>query len=112
MIEKFNFMTPGREEDEAETKLYTKKDFEATKKDGVSEIIVRGLGGIENIEDLECCATRLRIKVKNPEQVDDNILKQSGCAGVIKKGSGVQIIFGPRVTVIKAELEEYIEANK
>lgn len=111
-IKKFNLMTPGREEDEIESRLYTKKDYEASKKGNVSEFIVKGVGGIENIHNLDCCATRLRIKVGDSQQINEDILKQSGCAGVIKKGDGVQVVFGPRVTVIKAELEEYIESNK
>lgn len=109
-IKKFNLMTPGREEDELESKLYTKKDFNASKKDNVSEMIVEGLGGMENIENLDCCATRLRVKVKDDSKVNDEILKQSGCAGVIKKGDGIQIVYGPRVTVIKSELEEYMSS--
>ena len=108
IIKKFNFITPGREEDELETKLYTKKDIEAAKKDDISQLIVNGLGGAENILDLDCCATRLRIKVADSTKVDENLLKESGASGVIKKGEGVQIIYGPRVTVIKSEVDEYI----
>ena len=107
-IKKYNLITPGREEDELESKLYTRKDLDAGKKDNVSEIIVEGLGGIENIENLDCCATRLRVKVKDAERVNIDILNQSGCAGVVKKGDGIQVVYGPRVTFIKSELEEYI----
>lgn len=109
-IMKFNLMTPGREEDELESKLYTRKDLEATKNENTSQLIVEGLGGIDNISDLDCCATRLRIKVVDADKVDESILKQSGAAGVIKKGDGVQVIYGPRVTVIKSELEDYMES--
>ena len=111
-IKKFNLMTPGREEDEAETKLFTRKDYESAKKSGTSELILEGLGNIDNIEDLDCCATRLRVKIKDTDKIDADILKQSGAAGVIKKGDGVQIVYGPRVTVIKSELEDYIESLK
>ncbi len=109
-IMKFNLMTPGREEDEVESKLYTRKDFEASKNENTSQLIVEGLGGADNISDLECCATRLRVKVVDAEKVDESILKQSGSAGVIKKGNGIQVIYGPRVTVIKSELEDYMES--
>ena len=111
-ILKFNFITPGREEDELESKLYTRKDFEASKKDNTSELIIEGLGGVENIESLDCCATRLRVKVYDIDKVSDEILKLSGAAGVIKKGTGVQVIYGPRVTVIKSELEDFISCKK
>ncbi len=109
-IKKFNLITPGREEDEVESKLYTRKDLEASKKEDTSELIVKGLGGIENIAELDCCATRLRVKVNDIQKIDEGVLKQSGCAGIIKKGNGVQVIYGPRVTVIKSELEEYMSS--
>ena len=108
IIQKFNFITPGREEDELETKLYTRKDLDASKQDNVSQLIVEGLGGIDNIEDLDCCATRLRVKVADSSKVDEDKIKKSGSSGIISKGTGVQIIYGPRVTVIKSDVDEYI----
>lgn len=107
MIQKLDLATPGREEDEVETKLYTRADMNRSK-DAQSEIIAKGLGGKENIEVLDCCATRLRVQVKDSEKVDKTLLQQSGASGVIVSGNGVQVIYGPRVTVIKSELEEYL----
>lgn len=107
LIRKFNYVTPGREDDSAETKLYTRKDYNAAKEDK-SALILRGLGGKENLTGLDCCATRLRITVKDSSKIDEGLLKQSGAAGVIRKGDGVQVVYGPRVTVIKSELEDYI----
>ncbi|MDR1364952.1 MAG: PTS transporter subunit EIIC [Oscillospiraceae bacterium] len=109
-IKKFNLMTPGREEDEIESKLYTKKDFEVTK-ENFSEIIIEGLGGKKNIEYLDSCATRLRVKVINGGIIDSNLIKQSGSLGIIQKENNIQIIYGPKVTVIKSELEEYLNQN-
>ena len=122
MIRKFNFKTPGREDDDTETKLYTKADVNARKEAGkaagadattsadpVSELITRGLGGKKNIVDVDCCATRLRITVAQPDRVRDELLKQTDSRGIVKKGQGVQVIYGPHVTVIKAKLEEYLE---
>ena len=122
MIKKFDFKTPGREDDDTETKLYTKADVNARKEAGkaagavattssdpVSELITRGLGGKKNIVDVDCCATRLRITVAEPERVRDELLKQTDSRGIVKKGQGVQVIYGPHVTVIKAKLEEYLE---
>ncbi len=116
LIKKFNFKTPGREDVGEETKLYTKKDYNERKEDKNdaynerSEKILSGLGGRENIRDIDCCATRLRITVDKADKVNDAELKATGASGVIKKGNGVQIIYGPRVTVIKSELEEYINS--
>ena len=120
MIKKFNFKTPGREDEDAETKLYTKADVNARKEgnqttsneahmDPVSALITKGLGGKANISDVDCCATRLRITVEDAGKVNEDILKQSGSRGIVKKGQGVQIIYGPQVTVIKANLEDYLE---
>ena len=112
LIKKFNLKTPGREDDDEETKLYTKADVNARKeagKDGINELIAKGLGGTANISDVDCCATRLRCSVKKSELVNEKLLKQSGASGVIKKGQGVQIIYGPSVTVIKSNFEEYLK---
>lgn len=109
LIKKFNFITPGREDDEADTKLYTRKDVNAAKEDK-SPLILEGLGGKDNIVNVDCCATRLRVTVKDSSLVKDAVLKQSGASGVIKSGSGVQVIYGPRVTVIKSNFEDYLES--
>lgn len=77
--------------------------------DARSQAILAGLGGRENISDVDCCATRLRCTVHDAGKVDEKLLKSTGASGVIKKGQGVQIIYGPRVTVIKSALDEYME---
>lgn len=120
LIRKFDLKTPGREDDASEVKLYTKADVNARKskengeqdaaiKDELSRDITRGLGGKKNIETVDCCATRLRCTVINPELVNDAGLKATGASGVIHKGNGVQVIYGPHVTVIKSNLEDYLE---
>ncbi len=118
MINKFNYKTPGREADDEETKLYTRKDVDARKKAGKSEpdtvsaLILKGLGGKDNISDIDCCATRLRVTVKNPDLTDEAALKQSGASGVIRKGYGIQVIYGPQVSVIKSNLDDYMQSGK
>lgn len=119
VIEKFDLPTPGRDDDEEEVKLYTKADYQAKKgtasndtdapDDPVSFMIVKGLGGINNIKDIDCCATRLRITVTDENKVTDKYLKQSGSKGIIRKGTGIQVIYGPQVAVIKSNLEEYVQ---
>ncbi len=112
LIKKFNFKTPGRESDDEETKLYTRADMNAKNaSESRSAFIIRGLGGKENISDIDCCATRLRVTVRDGGKVADSILKESGAAGVIRKGNGVQVIYGPVVTVIKSELEDYLATD-
>lgn len=120
MITKLNLKTPGREADNEETKLYTRKDVNARKGSGsasdssfdrVSALILRGLGGKENISDIDCCATRLRITVENSDIVNDNMLKESGASGVIHKGNGIQVIYGPQVSVVKSNFEDFLESD-
>ncbi len=118
MITRFNYKTPGREEDNEETKLYTRKDVNeknSLKKyagdfDISSAYIVKGLGGKPNISDIDCCATRLRVTVHDAELVDDTFLKASGASGVIHKGNGVQVVYGPQVSVVKSKLEDFLDS--
>lgn len=117
LIQRFDLKTPGREDDDAETKLYTKADVNVKRQeqsqefsgDMVSEQITRGLGGKKNISDVDCCATRLRCTVHDAGRINDAVLKATGASGVVHKGKGVQIIYGPGVTVIKSRLEDYLE---
>lgn len=119
LIRRFNLKTPGREADDEETKLYTRADMnEKKEKSNSSEadnnesyLILQGLGGKDNITDLDCCATRLRVTVKNSALVNDTMLKRSGASGVIRKGDGVQVIYGPQVSVVKSRLEDFMEAT-
>ncbi len=117
LIKARNYTTPGRET-VGETKLYTRADYNEKKSGsashgggGIPERITDGLGGRDNIQSLDSCATRLRVTVKDPSLVDEGILRETGAAGVIRKGGGVQIIYGPTVTVIKSELDEYLGAE-
>lgn len=118
MISKFDYKTPGRDDAE-EVKLYTRADVNARSAasgstapagdDPVSALIIEGLGGAANLSDVDCCATRLRCTVKDAALVKQDVLKASGASGVICKGNGVQVVYGPKVAVIKAKLEDYLE---
>ena len=114
LIKKMDLKTPGREPDSEEPKLYRRADVEAAKSSknseyGESPLIVAGLGGKKNISDVDCCITRLRITVFDASKVVDSTLKASGASGVIKKGNGIQVVYGPKVAVIKSKLEEYLK---
>ena len=118
MISKFDYKTPGRDDAE-EVKLYTRADVNARNaasgsvpagNDPVSTMIVEGLGGAANLADVDCCATRLRCTVNDAALVKQDVLKASGASGVICKGNGVQVVYGPKVAVIKAKLEDYLES--
>lgn len=128
LILKRNYKTPGREDDEAETKLYTRADYDEKRtmqSEGVgdgtgsvannrskgaqtAELIIKALGGRTNFDEVDCCATRLRLTVKDPSRVDEAALKRTGAAGVIVKGNGVQVVYGPQVAVIKSDIEDVL----
>lgn len=119
IIEKLNLATPGRDENEGEIKLYTKDDYNKknisgeksidSKEDTLSPMILKGVGGEKNLIDIDACATRMRLTVHDSEAVDEKILKSTGAHGVVKKGVGIQVIYGPQVSVIKSNFEEYVE---
>ena len=120
LIEKMNLATPGRGEEDEEAKLYTKADYKAkkgegdtatgTKNDQYSDqalIILEALGGKDNIEDLNNCATRLRVSVKDENVLaPDSVFKQAGAHGVLRKGKAVQVIIGLSVAQVRNKIEE------
>lgn len=121
MITKMNLKTPGREPDDVEPKLYRRSDVNEAKAakvkstdkralDVVSAMILKGLGGKDNLSDVDCCATRLRVTVNDASKVMDDMLKASGASGIIHKGNGIQVIYGPKVSVIKSDLEDFIDS--
>ena len=125
LILKYNFKTPGREDEDAEVKLYTRSDYDAKndkgksnedkketaqsmKEDDVSSRIEIGLGGAGNIVSVDACITRLRVNVKDGSLVNKDILKSTGAVGVMQNGDAVQVIYGPKVSVIKSRFDEYL----
>lgn len=99
MILKFNYQTPGHEKDNAAP---------VNNADNKSQQILDGLGGLENISDLSCCATRLRVTLHQPSKLNKEKLLATGAAAVVANGDGVQVVYGPEVTVIHARLQDYI----
>ena len=134
LIRRFDLKTPGRDNND-EVKLYRRSDVDARKhgenagEQGsgngrnpdvfrnhspqmeTSRLICEGLGGKANISDVDCCATRLRCTVYDAVLVKEDVLRASGASGVVKKGNGVQVIYGPKVPVIKSNLEDYLEGE-
>ena len=99
MILKSNYQTPGHEKDNATP---------VNNADNKSQQILDGLGGLENISDLSCCATRLRVTLHRPSKLNKEKLLATGAAAVVANGDGVQVVYGPEVTVIHARLQDYI----
>ena len=113
IIKKFNLKTPGREEDDEETKLYTKVDYKLAK-EGKNEIeekapaVLEALGGKENIIGVDACITRLRVEVKDKSKVDKVELKKLGASGVVEVGNSVQAIFGAKADSYKNEIKSIL----
>lgn len=99
-ITRFNFKTPGREEAPVESAVIQSGER--------PQQVIAALGGKENIAELDCCATRLRITLVDAAKMDEASLKATGARAVVKHGNGVQVIYGPHVTLIKNEVEELL----
>lgn len=101
LINRFDFATPGREK----TAMVDEVSLPQSER---AAAVIAGLGGKDNLDEVDCCATRLRVTVKDGSKVDDAALKATGARGVIVRGNGVQVIYGPHVTIIKNEVEEIL----
>jgi PTS system N-acetylglucosamine-specific IIB component len=76
---------------------------------GKAEDIVAGLGGADNIVDIEPCATRLRTEVSDAALVDEAALKAAGAHGVMRSGSVVQVIVGPEADNLATDIEDILD---
>ena len=106
MIRKFNYATVGRlgnyidEEKEEEVSSETK-----TQENTQASRIIELLGGKDNIVDVDACMTRLRVTVKDETKVADlEAWKKEGALGLMKKGNGIQAVYGPKADVLKSDI--------
>jgi PTS system maltose and glucose-specific IIC component len=113
LILRFDLKTPGRESDETETRLYSKADYQGKAPiaappaagDGIGHIIIAGLGGKQNIEVVDNCYTRLRVKVRDISTINEQQLKTTGAKGVIRSGNNVQVVYGLHVKKMREAVE-------
>lgn len=107
-IVKFKLETPGREEfeiEESASVLLKEKNWPA-----IAEIVIEGLGGQENIVNVENCISRLRIDLKNPELVNQVKIKDSGCAGIFFPSSNhIHVVFGPHVEFVRHAVDDVLK---
>lgn len=107
LIVKLNLKTPGREDDEEDEKNVKLASNNYTQ---VAQIILEGLGGVENITELDSCITRLRLEVKDYTKVNDKKIKSSGVSAVIRPSkTSVQVVVGPQVQSVADELNKLIK---
>ena len=121
-ILKWDLKTPGREAEGETARLISKDEYRKATGVGVaggkaadatfdqkSAAILKGVGGAANLIDIDCCATRLRLTLVDSGRVNEAILKSTGASGVVIKGAGIQVIYGPSVTIVKSNFEEFVE---
>ncbi len=124
LILKMDLKTPGRDDDEEDPKLFTKADYKAKKGEGGAAaggasddqymdqaiIILEALGGKDNIEELNNCATRLRVSVKDEAKLSkDAAFKAGGAHGVVRKGKAIQVIIGLTVPQVRERIENLLK---
>lgn len=126
LIKKLNLHTPGREEESeaaaevaladgaaaAEPALAAEPataDAGAPAADAAILDLIAGLGGKDNIEELENCFTRLRVAVKDPEKVNEDLVNRVPNSGINRAGNDIQIIYGMRVAEMRDEVENALE---
>lgn len=116
MIGKFKIATPGRlgnyiEESATEDGVATEGIPAVAMSTADAQVngIIEALGGRENISDVDACMTRLRVTVKDPEAVkDESAWKRLGALGLVKKGTGIQAIYGPKADVLKSDINDVL----
>ncbi|WP_208588538.1 PTS transporter subunit EIIC [Gracilibacillus suaedae] len=106
LIVKLNAKTPGRDDEEITEE---EKNANSSYEGGQAQRIIEGLGGFNNITDIDNCATRLRVSVKKPDQINANVLKQTGAMNTVVRGKAIQVIYGPKVNTIRGEIDEFID---
>ncbi|MDU4144529.1 glucose PTS transporter subunit EIIB, partial [Clostridium sp.] len=106
LIAKLDAKTPGREDDNEEAESSLKTAY----KSGQAKAIIEALGGIKNIEDIDNCATRLRVNIKKIADVNLDSLKETGAHNTLVRGKNLQVIYGPSVNIVRVEIDEYLES--
>ncbi|ABC01472.1 PTS transporter subunit EIIC [Mycoplasma capricolum] len=105
---------PGFTNDELITDVEAKQEVKekTIKTDKTVKAIIDLLGGLDNLEDIDACMTRLRVKVKDKTKVENKFKELTGAVGVLNKGSSLQIVYGPKADIYKGEILELLERNK
>ncbi|MBP3280023.1 MAG: PTS transporter subunit EIIC [Butyrivibrio sp.] len=106
VIIKWDLKTPGREDDEEDEEKIELANDDFT---GMAKLVLEGLGGKDNIKEVDYCATRLRLEINDYTQVDEKKIKQAGVAGVVRPSkTNVQVIVGPKVQFVHDELKKML----
>lgn len=107
LITKFDIKTPGREEQVQDATLLNEKRY-----DEIAALVVEGLGGRENITNIDNCVSRLRIDLKDQRKVDKETVQNSGAAGIFfPKKNHIHVVYGPHVEFVRNEVDDYMKGT-
>src|SRR5699024_1994235 len=106
LIVKWDVKTPGREGVASEhNELLANREY-----DKVADLVVQGLGGVENILNVENCVTRLRIDLKSTDTIDKETLERSGTTGLFFPAKNhIHVVFGPQVEFVRHAVDDIIK---
>ena len=107
-VSKWKLQTPGQEEDEDVTpaEIRANAGSGGGKAAAMAAVILRGLGGAENVLSVDNCITRLRLEIRDMSLVNDKVIRSSGAAGLIRPGkNALQIVIGTSVQFVADELK-------
>lgn len=105
LIKKFNFKTPGREDEIVEV------SDELQNEDVLAATVLAELGGKENIVSLDACATRLRVTVKSNKNINKEVFKSLGASGTMQNGNDFQIIFGTQAAFLREQISAIMKGR-
>ena len=104
MIKKFHLSVPGQANfDSDEADEVQGKEVEI--KGSLPQKVLEALGGKENIDEIDACATRLRVQVKSVQKVKKSVFTAIGASGVMSVGSNLQIVYGPQATILCEQIK-------
>lgn len=109
MLKKFNFKVPGNMDDDD---VVSAEDVASYGDTELATNVLAALGGGENLKDVDACATRLRLIVVNPDNVDQKKLKALGAAGIAKVGNNFQVIYGDKAILLKSQIQAIMSGKK
>ena len=117
IISKFNVMTLGRRDSDFSEEEETSAFVSVTDQDRATAInIIEGLGGLDNIVDVDNCITRLRVEVKDGNLIKEDLIKKTQPNGIVRPDANtIHVVYGGRITKIRNIVDNYIyelRANK
>lgn len=110
MIRKMHLNVPGQEGFETQDKTEVKEII--TGKEDLAEQILEALGGKENIAEIDACATRLRVQIREKSKVNKKVFTATGASGVMEVGNNLQIVYGTQAAILCEQIKGVMRGEK